>query len=87
MIDIYTCRKVSKYLLGIENFSETGSNIFDLIFGIIGFFLWIYAIILAWGCNQGGQKFLMVIVAILIPYIYLIGYFIYHKVLGHGCDS
>ena len=36
--------------------------------------IFIFALSLAWGCNKGGERILMFIIAFIIPYLYLIGY-------------
>lgn len=88
MFDLFTCKKIIN--LKTETFNDGPKTIFDFIFWILGIFLWIYAIMLAWQCNKekgGIEKIVMVIIAFIIPYLYLISYFIYHKLLGYPCNN
>ena len=85
MIGLATSKKIIN--ANIEGFGDGTKTIIDFIFWIISTIIWIYAISLAWGCNKGGEKILMVIIAILLPYLYLVGYFIYHKILGYTCEN
>ena len=87
MFDLFTCKKIIN--LKTESFNDGPKTIFDFIFWLLSIVIWIYAIILAWKCNTGKgiEKVLMVIIAFILPYLYLIGYFIYHKILGYSCSN
>jgi len=85
MFDLLTCKKIID--TQVETFNDGPRTIFDIIFWIISLLIFIFALSLAWKCNKGAERILMVIIAFILPYIYLIGYFIYHKILGYPCDS
>jgi len=83
-MDFFTCKKIIN--VNSEGFNDGSKVIIDLIFLIFSILVMIFAITLAWKCNKGGEQVLMSIIAFLLPYLYLIGYLIYHKILGHPCN-
>ena len=85
MIDLVTCKKIIN--ANIEGFADSTRTIVNLLFWLTSVIILLFAVSLAWGCNKGGERILMVIIAILLPYLYLIGYLIYHKILGYPCSD
>ena len=85
MLDLLTCKKIIN--TQVETFNDGPRTIFDIVFWLLSLVIFIFALSLAWGCNKGGERILMVIIAFILPYLYLIGYFIYHKILGYPCSS
>ena len=85
MLDLFTCKKVID--TQVETFNDGPRTIIDFIFWIISLAILVFALILAWKCNTGAERILMVIIAFILPYLYLIGYLIYHKILGYPCNS
>ena len=85
MLDLLTCKKIIN--TQVETFNDGSKTIFDIFFWIISLILFLFALSLAWKCNKGGERILMLIIAFIIPYLYLIGYFIYHKILGYPCQN
>lgn len=83
-MDFFTCKKIING--NTEGFNDGIKVIIDLTFVIISIVVIIFAVSLAWKCNKGGEQVLMSIIAFIIPYLYLIGYFVYHKILGHPCN-
>ncbi len=85
MLDLFTCKKIID--TQVETFNDGPRTIIDFIFWIISVAILVFALILAWKCNRGAERILMVIIAFILPYLYLIGYLIYHKILGYPCSN
>ena len=85
MLDLFTCKKIINNQ--VETFNDGPRTIIDFIFWIISVTILVFALILAWKCNRGAERILMVIIAFILPYLYLIGYLIYHKILGYPCSN
>lgn len=85
MLDCYTLKKVLHNGMYIETFDSPIVILFDILFWIISIVIIVYAIVLAWSCNKGSEKYIMVFIALIIPYLYIIAYFIYHCLLGYPC--
>lgn len=85
MLDLFTCKKIAD--TQVETLNDGTLTLFNIIYWLICLVILIFALYLAWGCNKGGEKIIMVIIALILPYFYLIGYFIYHKILGYPCSN
>ena len=85
MLDLFTCKKIID--TQVETFNDGPRTFFDLLFWIISVVVLIFALWLAWNCNQGAERIIMLIIAFILPYLYLIGYLIYHKILGYPCSN
>ena len=85
MLDLFTCKKIID--TQVETFNDGPRTIIDFIFWIISVAILAFALILAWKCNKGAERILMLIIAFILPYLYLIGYLIYHKILGYPCSN
>lgn len=87
MLDCYTLKKLLYNGMYIETFDTPVIVIADILFIIISIIVILYAMSLAWKCNKGSEKYIMVVIAFIIPYLYIIGYFIYHYLLGYPCNN
>jgi len=87
MLDLFAGRKVLSTNAGVEAFNHSTTGIFDIIYWILSILVWLYALYLAWTCNNGFERIIMLFIAFIIPYFYLIGYFIYHKIFGYPCGD
>lgn len=87
MIDCYTIKKLLYNGMYIETFDTPVIVIVDILFWIISFIVILYAMSLAWKCNIDSEKYIMVVIALIIPYFYIIGYFINHSLMGYPCNN
>jgi len=80
MLDLYLVDK-------FNNQDKEGFSIIEPGIGIILIILWLIAISLAISCNNGkpNMQIIMTVVAILSPWLYLLGYLVYHIFLGNPC--